>query len=392
MQIKSSLDSLNKNSFTAQNNNERLENTSFHKLLIKENSQNNIHKEVPVHLEKYDDSKLTQEQFDKLIDKLDLNYLTQDEKELYKSIIDNGYISNEEIKGLSYEEMKTLGKFVFKKDESGEYIDETLLNSDIKAGTLLSTAVISDNDEFNESVFKMVENLEKDEDITSFMYLITGTFHSNKLIAFPQLQEIDYKGKDIKEFLEDKISTFEGMLEVSANNELSKVLKSVINQFDDLLSLFNSISKNKDEPTTKSSYEVDITQKLIDDLISLMETGLTKTELESIEKLMNQIKEKIEDSKEKKVSEDKIRELIKELEDKIKQIQKRVIGNDKIEIEKDSKNIKDDELSLNMQEFKSILQSLKIALEETKEKAANKTNPLSSHEELTLINQFNRKY
>jgi len=390
MQIKSYLDSFSKNSVDAQNNNQKAEDTSFDKLLIEKNLQNNVSKEVPVYLEKYDDSKLTQEQFDKLIDKLDLNYLSQEEKELYKSIIDNGYISNEEIKDLSYEEMKTLGEFVFKKDDSGEYIDETLLNSDMKAGTLLSTAVISDDDDFNKSVFKMVENLEKDEDITNFMYLITGTFHSNKLIAFPQLQEIDYEGKDIKEFLEDKISTFEDMLEVSASSELSKVLTGVINQFDDLLNLFNSISKNKDEPTTKSSYEVDITQKLIDDLFSLMETGLTKTELESIEKLMNQIKEKIEDSKEKKVSEDKIRELLKELEDKIKEIQKRVIGNDKIEIEKDSKNIKDDELSVNMQEFKSTLQSLKIALEETKEEGINKTNSISSHEELSLREQFNQ--
>jgi len=390
MQIKSYLDSFSKNAVNAQNNNQKAENTSFDKLLIEKNLQNNVPKEVPVYLEKYDDSKLTQEQFDKLIDKLDLNYLSQEEKELYKSIIDNGYISNEEIKDLSYEEMKTLGKFVFKKDESGEYIDETLLNSDMKAGTLLSTAVISDNDDFNKSVFKMVENLEKDEDITNFMYLITGTFHSNKLIAFPQLQEIDYEGKDIKEFLEDKISTFEDMLEVSASSELSKVLKGVINQFDDLLGLFNSISKNKNEPTTKSSYEVDITQKLIDDLFSLMETGLTKTELESIEKLMNQIKEKIEDSKEKKVSEDKIRELLKELEDKIKEIQKRVMGNDKIEIEKDSNNIKDDELSVNMQEFKSILQSLKIALEKIKEEGTNKTNSISSHEELSLREQLNQ--
>ncbi len=390
MQIKSYLDSFSKNAVNAQDNNQKAENTSFDKLLIEKNIQNNIPKEVPVHLEKYDDSKLTQEQFDKLIDKLDLNYLSQEEKELYKSIIDNGYISNEEIKDLSYEEMKTLGKFVFKKDESGEYIDETLLNSDMKAGTLLSTVVISDNDDFNKSVFKIVENLEKDEDITNFMYLITGTFHSNKLIAFPQLQEIDYEGKDIKEFLKDKISTFEDMLEVSASSELSKVLQGVINQFDDLLNLFNTISKNKDEPTTKSSYEVDITQKLIDDLFSLMETGLTKTELESIEKLMNQIKEKIEDSKEKKVSEDRIRELLKELEDKIKEIQKRVMGNDKIEIEKDSNNIKDDELSVNMQEFKSTLQSLKIALEKIKEEGTNKTNPLSSHEELSLREQLNQ--
>jgi len=390
MQIKSYLDSFSKNAVNTQNNNQKAENTSFHTMLIEKNLENTTSNNLPVYLEKYDDSKLTQEQFDKLIDKLDLNYLSQDEKELYKSIIDNGYISNEEIKDLSYEEMKTLGKFVFKKDESGEYIDETLLNSDMKAGTLLSTAVISDNDDFNKSVFKMVENLEKDEDITNFMYLITGTFHSNKLIAFPQLQEIDYDGKDIKEFLEDKISTFEDMLEVSASSELSKVLKGVINQFDDLLGLFNSISKNKDEPTTKSSYEVDITQKLIDDLFSLMETGLTKTELESIEKLMNQIREKIEDSKEKKVSEDKIRELLKELEDKIKEIQKRVMGNDKIEIEKDSNNIKDDELSVNMQEFKSILQSLKIALEKIKEEGTNKTNSISSHEELSLREQLNQ--
>jgi len=390
MQIKSYLDNFSKNAVNTQNNNQKAENTSFHTMLIEKDLENTTSNNVPVYLEKYDDSKLTQEQFDKLIDKLDLNYLSQDEKELYKSIIDNGYISNEEIKDLSYEEMKTLGKFVFKKDESGEYIDETLLNSDMKAGTLLSTAVISNNDDFNKSVFKMVENLEKDEDITNFMYLITGTFHSNKLIAFPQLQEIDYEGKDIKKFLEDKISTFEDMLEVSASSELSKVLKGVINQFDDLLDLFNSISKNKDEPTTKSSYEVDITQKLIDDLISLMETGLTKTELESIEKLMNQIKEKIEDSKEKKVSEDKIRELLKELEDKIKEIQKRVMGNDKIEIEKDSNNIKDDELSVNMQEFKSILQSLKIALEKIKEEGTNKTNSISSHEELRLREQLNQ--
>lgn len=378
MKIESYLENIKNNTTPNQNNNKELKNSNFDKLL----NEGNL-KTTSAQLDN-DDSKLSQKQFEILINKLELKGLSQKEKELYKSIIDDGYISNKEIKGLSYEEVKTLDKFVFKKDDSGEYIDETLINSDLKAGTLLSTAVISDNDDFNKSLFKMVEKLEKDEDITSFMYLITGTFHSNKLIAFPQLQEINYEGKDIKELLEDRISTFEGMIEVSASAELSKTLKSVINQFEDLLNLFDNISKGEKQSSSKSSYKVDITQELIDDLMSMMETGLTKTEIEALEKLITQIKNKIEDSKEEKVAEEKIEELLKELENKIKEIKQRVTGDDTVEVNKESKNIDKEGLSIKMQKFKSMVQSLEKTLEKVQEEANKATAFTSSHEELTL--------
>ena len=384
MRIESYLESIKSDITSNQNNNSEIKNSSFDKLLKEESSKNISAQFIN------DDSKLSQEQFKTLINKLDLNDLSQEEKELYKSIIDDGYISNKELKGLSYEEVKTLGNFILKKDDSGEYIDETLINSDLKAGTLLSTAVISDNDDFNKSVFKMIEKLEKDEDITSFMYLITGTFHSNKLIAFPELQEIKYEGKDIKELLENKISTFEGMLEVSADTELSKVLKSVLNQFNDLLNLFDSISKKEEQSSTKSSYEIDITQELIDDLMSIMQTGLTKTEIEDLEKLISKIKDKIEDSKEEKVSQEKIEELLKELENKIKEIKQRVTGDDTVEVDKESKNMDKEELSIKMQEFKSMILSLEKTLEKVQEEANKATAFTSSHEELMLREKFNK--
>ena len=384
MKIESYLENIKNNTIPNQNNNKELKNSNFDKLL----NEGNL-KITSAQLDN-DNSKLSQKQFENLINKLDLKGLSQKEKELYKSIIEDGYISNKEIKDLSYEEVKTLGKFVFKKDDSGEYIDETLINSDLKAGTLLSTAVISDNEDFNKSVFKMVEKLEKDEDITSFMYLITGTFHSNKLIAFPELQEIKYEGKDIKELLEDRISTFEGMLEVSASAELSKTLKSVINQFEDLLNIFDNISKGEKQSSSKSSYNVDITQELIDDLMSMMETGLTKTEIEALEKLITQIKNKIEDSKEEKVAEEEIEELLKELENKIKEIKQRVTGDDTVEVNKESKNIDKEGLSIKMQEFKSMVQSLEKTLEKVQEEANKATAFTSSHEELMLREQFSK--
>lgn len=374
MQVQSNQTIVQYTKTNQQNDNENSDNI-FENLLIKEVDIEDIQHSIPLNAARNSTKTMSNEQFDNLLSKLDMEDLNYKEKQLYKSIIENGYISNEEIKDLDYKQIKTLGQFVFKEDSNGNLIEETLISCDIKSGSLLSTTVISENDYFNEALFNMVDTMDSDQEIMMFLSNITGSCHPSKIIAFPELQTINYDGIDIAQMLEDKLETYENYIETSTSGEERALYKKLINQFTDLYNLFNELSQNDTKTLTKSDYEVNIKQMLIDDLLSLLKTGLTVTEVETIEKYIQKIKEYIEKSKDEKIDLDELNNMIEKLEIKLKEIKERITGNCSIEVEKDLQNINQEGLSMQMKEFRSIIVSLEMIFNKIREQAAN---PMSS--------------
>lgn len=85
----------------------------------------------------------------------------------------------------------------------------------------------------------------------------------------------------------------------------------------------------------KSDVEVEIqdNQKILEEIFSLIQTGLTKTELEELDKLTQKIKESM---KKEDANEEEINDLLKQLEDMMLQFQKRLAGGTLLEAKEDN--------------------------------------------------------
>ena len=332
----------------------------------------------------------TDEEFNNLVKKLDLEDMNKDDMALFKSIIEDRFISNDEIKGLSYEQMETLGKFVFVEEGQYGYVEESLINADYKAGTLLSIPIITNDTKFNKAVFSMVEQMDDIKEIKLFVAPITGTDKTNKLIAFPELQSKHYNGKDMAKVLNDLVSDFQTSFDNSKTNEEREYYHTKTNQYIDLLNLYNEFSQNGEEKIENEKYLLDIQFDLVEDLLSMMKTGFTVSELEALEKLISEINKLIEDSKEDKVSKEKIEDLIKTLETEIQKLEDRL--NIKTTTEENNNNEDTKNLTNLMKEFKSIVQSLEDSLNQIKEEATKLLPIVNTDDELKLREALKNKY
>jgi len=329
----------------------------------------------------------TDERFEEILTRLNLNDLSDEEKTLYKSIIDDRYISNEEIEDLSYEQMETLGKFIFIKDGKDSYVDESLINTDYKAGTLLSIPLIGDDENFKNSLFQMVQNMDTQKQINNFMAPLTGNSTFHQIIAFPQLLNINYDGKDIENMLEKMIEDYKIKLDSVYKADEVEFYQNAIAQYTDLFNLYQEFSGNEDAKLEKEKYISDIKQYLLNDLISFLQTGLTVSEVEKLEKALAKIDMLIEKSEEKDISEEEIKEMIEKLKEQLNEIYQRLGGKGEIEVEEDLETQNSEGLTETMKEYKSIVSSLRQALEEIKSNASKKEQ-VSTDEELKLREQL----
>jgi hypothetical protein len=329
----------------------------------------------------------TNEKFEELLIKLDIKNLSKEEKELYKSIIDDRYISDDEISNLSYNQMETLGKFIFIKNGKDRYVEESLINTDLKAGTLLSIPIISNDKNFNKALFSMVETMNDERTIIDFMYPITGTHHTAKLIAFPEIQHKNYNGKDMSKVLGNMIEQYKTLLDGTIKANGVEHYQNKIAQFTDLFNLYQDFLGNEDSKLEKEEYIYNLREYLLDDFISILKTGLTVSEVEQFEKTIAKIDKLIEDSEKKEILDIEIKDMIKKLKEELEEIYRRLGGRGEIEIDKNLETQNSDGLTQTMKEFKSIVSSLKKALEEITTKGI-KDDSMSIDDELKLIEKL----
>jgi len=332
---------------------------------------------------------ITDEEFNNLVEKLQLQDISKDDMRLFKSIIEDQYITNSEVKDLSYEQIETLGKFIFVEDGSDGYIDKTTMNADLKAGTLLSIPIISNDVIFNKSVFEMVEGMDNDKEIQQFMHPITGTYHSSKLIAFPELQSNHYNGKDMGKVLDDLISNYKTSLDNSTRANDHEYYQNKVAQFTNLLNLYNKNAQNG-EAIIENKYLLDIQFDLVEDLLSMIRTGFTVSEMESLEKMIAEINQLINDSKEKKVSEEKIKDMIKKLENEISKLQDRLNTNITVNTSEQTEESDTENLTNIMKDFKSIVKSLEDTLTKIVEESGKLIQTVNTDDELRLREQFKK--
>jgi hypothetical protein len=251
--------------------------------------------------------------------------VSEADKALFKSITEDNYVSYDEIKNLSYEQIVQIKDFVMKKDENKNYIQSSFMDHDKKAGMLLGTTAISGNDTFNKAVFNIARKIDDEKVFETFMYDMTGTQFSDKLMAYPEFQEINYSHKDVKEYLADKLASYQIKLDTATDDESKEFYQDMINKFKGLTNHYKSL---KGESLYDDSDPLERLRALVEDLISVIKTGFTLEELEYIEQLIEEIRKLLKERSDgdSATSNEEISKQIKAIEDALLALEKRMHG------------------------------------------------------------------
>ena len=169
----------------------------------------------------------------------------------------------------------------------------------------------------------------------------------------------------------------------------------------------NSIltTKSKSEETQKESFsqaleqskqtskavtisKQDTTKSLVEDILSVLRTGFTKEELEYIEKLLQAIREKIEEeSKKREVSQGEIEAMFKKVEEEILELKKSRTGEAVIKSPEDKTALNEGDKSI-LAQFQERLKTIQTVFEDMQKGADKKKSQLQSYDELKLIQEL----
>ncbi len=250
--------------------------------------------------------------------------ISERNKTLYESITEDNYLSYDEIKDLSYEQIVEIKDFVLKKDNEGNYIQRSFMDHDKKAGMLLGTISITQDSTFNKAIFNIAKNIDNDKIFDTFMFDITGTQFSDQMMAYPELQNVDYS-KGTTDYLANKLASYQVKLDVSQDDETKEFYQDMINAFQGLTNQHKSLKGESIHDNSDSNAKI---EALLKDLISVIKTGFTESELEYMEQLLEEIRKllKEKDDEDSQTSNEEIEKQIKALEDAVFDLEKKILG------------------------------------------------------------------
>lgn len=191
--------------------------------------------------------------FDKLVSKVEVSFNEKEGNKIF-SIVEDRYISEEEILSLSYEEVKKLKELIIEEDENGNVYDASLIRSNYRVSSFMATSLISDNEDFNKAIFEKLKTLKDEKETVLFMAAITGSFGIQSAVAW--YEKIDDEGKtfgfskirdnDIEKYLKDKIKYLKDILDDGVSALASKTYEKVLSWYEDILENYSSIKKERE--------------------------------------------------------------------------------------------------------------------------------------------------
>ncbi len=311
--------------------------------------------------------------------------LSDAEKKLFNSIVEDKYVTYEEVEDLSYDQIQQLKDFIMQKDEDGNYIKRTLLESDRKAGILISTTAISSNTNFNKAIFNTVKKIDDEKVLETFMYDLTGTEHSEKLIAYPELQVVDYSKEDVGQFVQKQITSYQIKVDTAVDEETKEY-------YQDILNMYNGLNKTYRALNGESLTEGDPLEKLrelVADIVSMFKTGYTVSELEYIEQLLEEIRKLLRErnSGDSDISDKEINEQIKAIEKALLALEKRLNGEAVIEMDDETNVSSSDDKNSNLSSgpnFEARLDMIQKRVDEMKNGKYNQPTDSSIDDEEKL--------
>ena len=196
---------------------------------------------------------IKRDDFDKLVSKVEVSFNEKEGNKIF-SIVEDRYISEEEILSLSYEEVKKLKEVIIEEDENGNVYDASLIRSNYRVSSFMATSLISDNEDFNKAIFEKLKTLKNEKETVLFMAAITGSFGIQSVVAW--YEKIDDEGKtfgfskirdnDIEKYLKDKIKYLKDILDDGVSALASKTYEKVLSWYEDILENYSSIKKERE--------------------------------------------------------------------------------------------------------------------------------------------------
>jgi len=311
---------------------------------------------------KYYEDKFTDEDFENLLDKLNINDLNEDEKELYKSILKDNWISNEEVESLSFEQMQTLNRFYKEVDSNHSLIQESIILSDYRAQKLLDVAELTMDDAFNEAAYDILKSANSDEEIAVFSSLV---MERDKGVGYGSyfretgIDRLSRPTKDPQEVLENLILQATSGVKSATNDADREFYEGMLNIYSTLSSEYEkNIEEQGSNYKGKKEFNIDISKELIDELSSIADENIYPLYNEFYEYMINDVNRLLEDTKEKEIYEKRIDFILEDIQRGLDGIEEGIPRVDKEE------NIK------KVNRAKEILESFQSTLQSVTNKAS----------------------
>ncbi len=196
----------------------------------------------------FSQDKISKSEFNKMLKEISLSNISEYEKKLFFTIIEDKYITTKEAESLTYEQIKKIKDLILEKDKKGEYIEASFINASYKANALMFSAMVSDDEDFNKAFHNILKSLNKTKDILNFMILVAGVTDPATIVGFDEYLNTEYGFKQIKRddlnfYLEENIDDLKENLNKSINDSLKEYYKEALSYYIKLKEYY-AIEKN----------------------------------------------------------------------------------------------------------------------------------------------------
>lgn len=258
MEISSTNSSIYSSVSTTQTSNTQNTNSSFNTLV--NNSQNQ-------------ETTTTTEKPSRIIAFIDkhngFSSLSPTDEKIFRSILSDDKFTMEEANSLSYEQLQKIDKFLLGGDTTNASFDEIpIVNvTDNKIGAMIKATQMTDNIDFNKSLFKTVQTIDNNIERMDFFDRLSDTlgFNDNTeatraIIA--RTNDAELKAELKKKYLPQddnwKINDYSKFITTNIS-ELNAILKNPVYDEDKpmylkLLNNFTTLQKNYSEIVNQSKY------------------------------------------------------------------------------------------------------------------------------------------
>ncbi|QKJ22131.1 hypothetical protein [Poseidonibacter lekithochrous] len=198
--------------------------------------------------------------FDDLIDTLQIDGLSNEDKTLFQSIVLDRKVTQEEFDKLSYEQISKFTQMLNRSDMNGNFIPDTfVIFEDLKMAPYLATPSISDDENYNKAVFNVLKNLNlPQEEGFSFINEFSSIVDNEDKIAFENrlssnaydagVRYKTYIGQDMQEFLKSRLSELKEGLNSTSDEVVKKDYERLISIYTQIDMQYNAIKiKNTSE-------------------------------------------------------------------------------------------------------------------------------------------------
>lgn len=195
---------------------------------------------------------IKKDDFDKLVTKCEVSFNEKEQNKIF-SIVEDRYITEDEIMSLSYEQVKKLKELIIEEDEDGNVYDASLINYNCKVASFAATSLVSDNEDFNKAVFEKLKTLDEKQCII-LMVVLTGSHHIQGVAAW--YEKIDDEGKtfgfkkikenDMEKYLKERIEYCKNILDQGLPELAYDSYKELLSWYEDILENYSSIKKERE--------------------------------------------------------------------------------------------------------------------------------------------------